>query len=43
MHTPIGRAGTPEEMAAVSVFLAMPAASYIHGEMLVVDGANCLQ
>jgi len=43
MHTPIGRAGTPEEMAAVIVFLAMPAASYIHGEMLVVDGANCLQ
>jgi 3-oxoacyl-[acyl-carrier protein] reductase len=30
-------------MAAAIVFLAMPAASYIHGEMLVVDGANCLQ
>jgi len=43
MHTPIGRAGTPEEMAAAIAFLAMPAASYIHGEMLVVDGANCLQ
>ncbi|WP_420865229.1 hypothetical protein [Aquitalea magnusonii] len=30
-------------MAAAIVFLAMPVASYIHGEMLVVDGANCLQ
>lgn len=42
-HTPMGRAGTPREMAAAIAFLAMPAASYIHGELLVVDGANCLQ
>lgn len=42
-HTPLGRAGTPREMASAIAFLAMPAASYIHGELLVVDGANCLQ
>jgi len=42
-HTPMGRAGTPQEMAAAIAFLAMPGASYIHGELLVVDGANSLQ
>lgn len=42
-HTPLGRAGTPREMAAAIAFLAMPGASYIHGELLIVDGANCLQ
>lgn len=42
-HTPMGRAGTPREIASAIAFLAMPAASYIHGELLVVDGANCLQ
>ena len=43
LHTPIGRAGTPAEMAAAIAFLAMPGASYITGELLVVDGGNCLQ
>lgn len=43
LHTPMGRAGTPDEMAAAIAFLCMPGASYICGEMLVVDGANCLQ
>ena len=42
-HTSVGRSGTPAEMAAVIAFLAMPAASYITGEMIVVDGGNCLQ
>lgn len=42
-HTPLARAGTPQEMAAAIAFLAMPAASYITGELLVVDGGNCLQ
>jgi 3-oxoacyl-[acyl-carrier protein] reductase len=42
-HTPLGRAGTPAEMAAAIAFLAMPGASYITGEMLVVDGGNILQ
>lgn len=42
-HTPLARAGTPQEMAAAIAFLAMPGASYITGALLVVDGGNCLQ
>jgi len=34
----VGRPGDPEELAAVVVFLASPAASYITGTTLVVDG-----
>jgi 3-oxoacyl-[acyl-carrier protein] reductase len=41
-YTPMGRAGTPAEVAAAIAFLASPESSYISGELLVVDGANCL-
>jgi len=42
-HTPMARAGTPQEMAATIAFLSMPGASYLTGQMIVVDGGNCLQ
>jgi NAD(P)-dependent dehydrogenase (short-subunit alcohol dehydrogenase family) len=35
---PMGRVGTAEEIAAVAVFLATPAAGYINGAILPVDG-----
>jgi 3-oxoacyl-[acyl-carrier protein] reductase len=35
---PLGRAGTSEEVASVIVFLASPAASYIVGETIEVNG-----
>lgn len=35
---PLGRIGTPEDVASVVVFLASPAASYITGQQITVDG-----
>lgn len=35
---PMGRAGRPEELAQAILFLASPAASYITGQLLPVDG-----
>lgn len=36
--SPIGRMGSPTEFANVAVFLVSPAASYVTGTMMVVDG-----
>ena len=35
---PLGRIGSPEEVADVAVFLASPAARYVTGQQVVVDG-----
>jgi 3-oxoacyl-[acyl-carrier protein] reductase len=37
-ETPVGRIGTPDELAAAVVFLASERASYITGAVLQVDG-----
>lgn len=37
-HLPLKRAGSPEEIAGVAVFLAGPDASYITGQVITVDG-----
>ncbi len=38
MESPLRRIGKPEEFARVVAFLVSPAASYVNGIMLVVDG-----
>ena len=42
-HTPAGRPGTPEEIGHVAVFLASDEASYVTGQLIVVDGGNTIQ
>lgn len=39
---PLGRFGTVAEIAAAAVFLRSPAATYITGTVLVVDGGHCV-
>ena len=43
LSTPLGRSGTPDEVAACAVFLSTDEASYVTGSMLVVDGGNTVQ
>lgn len=39
-RTPLGRIGDPAEIAALAVFLASPAASYITGQTIFADGGR---
>ena len=38
MRIPAGRWGQPQDIGNVVVFLASPAAAYVHGQVLAVDG-----
>jgi 3-oxoacyl-[acyl-carrier protein] reductase len=39
-ETALGRMGRPDEFANVAAFLVSPAASYLTGVMLTVDGGS---
>ena len=42
-NTPVGRPGSAEEVGHVAAFLASEGASYLTGQMIVVDGGNSIQ
>jgi len=41
-HIPAGRFGTIDEIAAAAVYLRSPAAAYVSGHVMVVDGGHCV-
>jgi 3-oxoacyl-[acyl-carrier protein] reductase len=43
LGTPMARPGSPDEVAAAISFLVSPGASYITGQMIVIDGGNSVR
>jgi 3-oxoacyl-[acyl-carrier protein] reductase len=43
MNTPLGRSAYPEEVGKVICFLGSDDASYITGQLIVIDGGNTIQ
>lgn len=42
-RTPLGRIGSPEEIAGIAAFLASEAASYVTGQCIYADGGRLVQ
>jgi 3-oxoacyl-[acyl-carrier protein] reductase len=42
-NTPVGRAGRPDELGSLALYLASEECSYVTGQMIVIDGGNTIQ
>jgi 3-oxoacyl-[acyl-carrier protein] reductase len=43
LDSPMGRPGIPDEVATAIAFLCLPSASYITGQIIVIDGGNSVR